>query len=309
VGTVGIGICGGNKEYFDQRAIAMLLTHFPEGTFRVFGSIDENFDDFSLAQRTWCEDKHSIFGVIHADPRNPHIPDLIYQFSEKLGEGFLVGGLTSSRQQYVHIANEIVAGGLSGVLFSSAIPVATRLTQGCSILGKRHYITEASHNIVIRLDGRPALEVFSEDIGEELAEDMDKIAGLIFAGLPVRGSDTGDYVVRNLLGVDPEHQLLAIGQTITAGMTILFTRRDPYAAYEDLVRVLKNLKDNLPHLPKGGLYYSCLGRGKNLFGNDSQELRAIQTILGDFPLVGFFANGEISHQRLYNYTGVLTVFL
>jgi small ligand-binding sensory domain FIST len=61
--------------------------------------------------------------------------------------------------------------------------------------------------------------------------------------------------------------------------------------------------------PRGGVYFSCLGRGQHMFGEHSEELRIIQQVLGDFPLVGFFANGEISHNRLYGYTGVLTLFL
>jgi small ligand-binding sensory domain FIST len=73
--------------------------------------------------------------------------------------------------------------------------------------------------------------------------------------------------------------------------------------------MLNNLKRRLPGPPRGGVYYSCLGRGQNLFGQDSEELRAIRSTLGDFPLVGFFANGEIHHNRLYGYTGVLTLFL
>jgi small ligand-binding sensory domain FIST len=90
----------------------------------------------------------------------------------------------------------------------------------------------------------------------------------------------------------------------------MFARRDRDSAYSDLVKMLRKLQQTLAgKMPKGGVYYSCLGRGESLFGTDSQELKTIQTILGDFPLVGFFASGEIYHQRLYGYTGTLTLFL
>jgi small ligand-binding sensory domain FIST len=220
-----------------------------------------------------------------------------------------VGGLTSSRGAYLQIADEIVPDGLSGVMFASDVSVATRLTQGCALISARHQITAAQNNILIEIDNRPALEVFYEDIGEVLARDLNKIAGYIFAALPVPGSDTGDYLVRNLLGIDPEHELIAISENVQTGNSIMFARRDPQTAYEDLVRVLKTLKKDVKEPLKGGVYFSCLGRGKNMFGQDSQELKAIQSVLGDFPLVGFFASGEISHQRLYGYTGVLTLFL
>jgi small ligand-binding sensory domain FIST len=72
--------------------------------------------------------------------------------------------------------------------------------------------------------------------------------------------------------------------------------------------MLASLKARLTGPPRGGVYVSCLGRGAQLFGKESQELRQIRDELGDFPLVGFYANGEISRDRLYGYTGVLTLF-
>lgn len=307
VGTVGVGICSQGTEYFDTPAVAIMLGHFPENSFQVFNAITAEFDEFSRTHQSWCESKQPMFAIVHGDPRNDQIGSLIFQLSERLGEGFLVGGLTSSRSQYLQIADGIIEGGLSGVLFSSSIAVSTRLTQGCSTIGPRHQITESSHNIIIRIDDRPALDVFSEDVGEE--QDLNEIANHIFAALPVTGSDTGDYLVRNLIGIDPEYKLLAIGEAVTPGTSIMFARRDAQTAHRDLIKMLADIKSGLKKSPKGGVYYSCLGRGKNLFGDNSQELKTIQSILGDFPLVGFFANGEISHQRLYGYTGVLTLFL
>ncbi|MEK8021669.1 MAG: FIST C-terminal domain-containing protein [Candidatus Parabeggiatoa sp.] len=310
VGSVGIGICSCAKEYFDVPAIAVMIGHFPEESFSVFTNLTENVEVFSHTHQSWNDSNKAMFAIVHGDPRNNHIAQLVFQMSERLGDGFLVGGLTSSRRQYLQIANTVVKGGLSGVLFGSHVAVSTRLTQGCSAIGPRHQITESSNNIIIRIDDRPALDVFKEDIGKELAQDLNKVAGLIFAALPIRGSDTGDYMVRNLIGIDPDHKLLAIGDIVNPGMSIMFTRRETKTAYEDLVKMLEKIKGSLKgKVPKGGVYYSCMGRGENLFGKDSAELKTIQKILGDFPLVGFFANGEIYYQRLYGYTGILTLFL
>jgi len=77
----------------------------------------------------------------------------------------------------------------------------------------------------------------------------------------------------------------------------------------DLKRMLEGLKRRAGSPPKAGLYFSCVGRGPSLFGDDSAELRVVHEALGDFPLVGFFGNGEISRDRLYGYTAVLTLFL
>ena len=129
------------------------------------------------------------------------------------------------------------------------------------------------------------------------------------AGLPVDGSDTRDYVVRNLVGLDPARKLVAIAQPVRPGAQVVFCRRDRGTASDDLVRMLDSVKTGLYRPPRGALYFSCLGRGASLFGEGSEELRMIADGLGDVPLVGFFCNGEISHNRLYGYTGVLTLFL
>ena len=85
-------------------------------------------------------------------------------------------------------------------------------------------------------------------------------------------------------------------------------RSDRESAAEDMRRMLDSIRQGLFGRPRGGVYYTCLGRGPNLFGEHSEELNMIREALGEFPLVGFFCNGEISHNRLYGYTGVLTVF-
>jgi small ligand-binding sensory domain FIST len=131
-------------------------------------------------------------------------------------------------------------------------------------------------------------------------------AGLL-VGLPVAGSDTGDYTARNLVGVDPRNGYIAIGDAVEPGMEILFCKRDAAAAKKDLHSMLERLKQAIPQ-PRGALYYSCVARGEHMFGSRGAELKLIQRVLGEVPLVGFFCNGEISRDRLYGYTGVLTVF-
>lgn len=310
VGTVGVSICSQAVEYSRVPAIAVMLGRFPSHTFAVFSTPGISFEKFTLTHQAWCEKNKPIFAVIHGDPRHTQLADLAFEFSRRIGEGFVVGGLASSRSaQFPQIADDIIETGLSGVMFTSDVPVATRLTQGCALIGKRHQITAAQHNILIEIDNRPALDVFNEEIGEVLARDLNKVAGYIFAALPIVGSDTGDYLIRHLLGIDPENKLILISEIIQTGNPIMFARRDPKTAYEDLTRMLNTLKQEVKEPVKGGIYFSCLGRGKHMFGQDSQELKIIQSVLGDFPLVGFFANGEFFHQHLYGHTGVLTLFL
>lgn len=311
VGTVGIGVMGRDREYFEQPAMSVMVGGWDAGAFRVFGSIRADVRELfeTESQSAWCAQHHARFGIVHGDPRNTKTPALIADLSTALDGGYLVGGITSSRGPHAQIAGEVTTGGLSGVLFADDVPVVTALTQGCTPLEPMHTVTECRDNIVIELDNRPALDVLNEDIGEVLARDLARAAGYIFVGLPIRGSDTGDYLVRNLIGVDPRNKVIAIGEHVKPGDSLMFCRRDVHTAREDLQRMLTDIKRRAGGMPRAGVYYSCLGRGPHMFGAEAVELNAIARELGEFPLVGFYANGEISHNRLYGYTGVLTLFL
>ena len=307
VGTVGLGICASGREYLDEPAIAAMVGDFEPDSFRVFSGIATVADLDNVALT--CGSATPNFAIVHADPYNRHVADLVNKLAGKVESGFLVGGLTSSRRDNLQVADGVVEGGLSGVSFADSVTVATRLTQGCMPIGPKRVITTCQQNVIISLDGRPALDVFKEDIGEAGARDLNRLGGHIFAGLPIAGSDTGDYLVRNLVGIDPANKLVAIGEMVQPGSSVLFCRRDAKTANEDMTRMLESIRKGLYSRPRGGIYYSCLGRGASLFGPNSEELRMVRDTLGEFPLVGFFCNGEISHNRLYGYTGVLTLFV
>ena len=307
VGTVGIGVCATGREYLDEAAIAAMAGDFEPDTFRVFSGVASASDVDNVALK--CGGTTPNFAIVHADPYNRHLPELVGRLAGKVESGFLVGGLTSSRRQNLQVADGVVEGGLSGVSFADSVTVATRLTQGCSPLGPKHVVTASQHNVIIQLDGRAALDVFKEDIGETLARDLNRIGGHVFAGLPIPGSDTGDYLVRNLVGIDPANRLIAIGELLQPGASVVFCKRDTKTAHEDMSRMLESIRKGMYGRPRGGVYYTCIGRGASLFGPNSEELTLIRQSLGDIPLVGFFCNGEISHNRLYGYTGVLTLFV
>ena len=308
VGTVGMGICSTGLETYDTPAMAVMITDFREDQLRIMPAATDSCDGFLAAIREWRAMNPAAFAVVHGDPSSARTPELIEELADGLDNGFLVGGLTSSRGEQLQVADGVTSGGLSGVLLSAEIPVFTGLSQGCSLIGAPHTITACQDNVIVSIDDRPALDVFREDIGETLSRNLNAVGGYIFAALPIRGSDTGDYLVRNLLGIDPGKGLLAIGDRASPGNAIQFAKRDAQTAREDLSRMVRSLRRRLPGEPRGALYHSCLGRGRHQFGEDSAELQLVREELGDVPLVGFYANGEISHRRLYGYTGVLTVF-
>ena len=307
-GTVGNGVCSTGREEYEQASLALMVCALNQEQFRIIPAINADSGGFIADSAPWRETHGAYFATVHGDPRNAELATILERLSGRLGGGFLTGGLSSSNGDYPQIADGLTEGGVSGVLYSAEVPVVTGLSQGCSLIGQRHTITESRQNVIVRIDDRPALEVFIEDIGEILARDLRRVGGYIFCALPVAGSDTGDYLVRNLIGIDPENQLLAVGERVNLGQPVQFARRDGKTARDDLIRMLQDVKRRAGPSPRGALYHSCLGRGRQLFGEDSAELRIVREVLGDLPLVGFYANGEISHNRLYGYTGVLTVF-
>jgi small ligand-binding sensory domain FIST len=284
IGSVGTGILATGTEYQDGPALAAMVA---------------DLDAFSVFSGRAPLKANGSFGVVHADPAAPDLPGLVSDMSAKVGTGYIVGGVSSSRSQTVQIANEVLSGGLSGAVLGEEVAVATRLTQGCTPYPGRFRVTEGEDNIIARLEGRPALEVLVEAVGGERTQ--------LLVGLPVPGSDTGDYTARNIVGIDPKAGLIAIGDLVEPGMEVLFCKRDAAAAKRDLEGILSSLKRDAPH-PRGALYYSCVARGEHMFGSRGAELDLVKRSLGEVPLVGFFCNGEISRDRLYGYTGVLTVF-
>jgi small ligand-binding sensory domain FIST len=148
-------------------------------------------------------------------------------------------------------------------------------------------------------------------------------------GQRFRGSFGPDTRVRHLVGLDPARRGIAIADVVETGMQLAFCQRDTEAARRDLVRVCAEIREEVepevplpatlahpgrsePAAPGGGIagavYVSCSGRGGPHFGAPSAELAIVRHALGEVPLVGFFAAGEIARHHLYGYTGVLTVF-
>ncbi|MEQ8357568.1 MAG: FIST C-terminal domain-containing protein [Kiloniellaceae bacterium] len=324
IGTVGAGVVANGVEFYDRPALSLLVAALPEDGFRAFAPIrgalqTGGFDEFNGAHGAWIAQHRPILGVAHGDPRNPAIIEIIEGLAEA-ASCFLIGGLTASNGDFPQAAGPNSAtpqgagtigdGGLSGVLFSSEQMVVSGLSQGCTPIGPGHLVTEIEGPGIIRgLDGRPALEVLREDVGELLARDLRRIGGYIFAALPIPGSDTGDYLVRNLIGLDLERGLLQIGAEVETGARLGFCRRDHQTARADLKRMLEELRERAGGAPRGALYFSCVARGRHLFGPHNEELALIRATFGDMPLTGFFANGEICNNRLYGYTGVLTLLL
>jgi small ligand-binding sensory domain FIST len=347
-GTVGVGVASNNAEYFDEPAMAVMLCDVPSDQYRVFSGVaplslgfeahtalvhaDGNTPDLSglieeMAARTATG---YLFGGLSA--------------SRTRTVQFAAGGDGNIRGQGA--ARGVFSGGLSGVAFGPGVHLVSRVTQGCQPISKARRVTQAEKNLVTQLDGQPALDVLLRDLDVSL-EDPQRALGKIRSTLVglVRSSDadggnavgrTGnfgsDVIVRHIIGLDPARRGIAVSDHLEAGMQMAFCQRSMQAARADLIRVCSEIREELepleltvetasalaaseidaaPHPARriaGAVYVSCSGRGGPHFGGPSAELQIVRRALGDVPLVGFFAGGEIARHHLYGYTGVLTVF-
>jgi small ligand-binding sensory domain FIST len=315
VGTVGVGVAASGIEYFDEPAMALMIAPLPRASFRLFSGRQP------LPAASTGFVPHT--ALVHGEGSTPDVQELLQDLSARTATGYLFGGLSSARNRTLHIADGVFNGGLSGVAFAAEVDLISRVTQGCQPIGPLRQVTEAERNFVVSLDGRPALDCVMSDLGldrdapdQELFEALaETLAGLSNAteDMPKRPGQFGaETVVRHVVGVDREHQVLAIAEQVEPGMRLAFCARNAAAARLDLVRIATEIRDDLEsgsarHIA-GALYVSCSGRGGPHFGAPHAELQVLRNALGDVPLVGFFAGGEIARHHLYGYTGVLTVF-
>jgi small ligand-binding sensory domain FIST len=235
-------------------------------------------------------------------------------------------------------------GGVSGVAFGPEVELISRVTQGAQPIDRERTITAVDGNLVLELDGEPALDALLRELGVSLGQPQQAmerlrrtLVGLTFpqhqlSDAPVmrhaRGQFGPEVMVRHIIGLDPTRRGVAIAEQPPAGARMAFCERHAQAARADLIRVCSEIREELePETLEmgtsmvaaepdpagsrqivGAVYVSCSGRGGLHFGAPSAELQIVRRALGDVPLVGFFAGGEIAHQQLYGYTGVLTVF-
>ena len=351
-GTVGVGICANNAEYFDEPALAVMLCDLQPDQFRVFSGLAP----LSAAQGGGGFTAHT--ALLHADGATPEVAELIAEVAERTSSGYVFGGLSSSRGAAVQFARSsrgalpgrgregaagVFQGGLSGVAFGPEVHWMSRVTQGVRPVSPVHRVDRADGHVVLALDGREALDVLLDDLGISLEQPQAAVArlrqtlvGLSASPAAVTGRVPAafgeDVLVRHLIGLDPGRRGVAVAERVEVGMRLSFCERHVQAARADLMRICAEIREELE--PEelsleaarslagsaaagpapaqrivGAVYVSCSGRGGPHFGGPSAELQIVRRALGDVPLVGFFAGGEIAHHRLYGYTGVLTVFV
>jgi len=241
---------------------------------------------------------------------------LLAQLHEALGFVPVLGAVAAGTTMFELYNTDAACGALAGVALSGLQPVIG-VAQGCTPIGEPFVITRAEANVIHRIANRPALEMLSEAIRSlPGAETRIQRAG-VFAGLamdPAKSPlERGDFLVRNLVGADQASGALAVAERVRVGQTVQFQIRDAEASRDDLRSMLDDLAARLSgRRPAFGCYFDCAGRGRGLFGVPDHDVTLIRERLGDFPLIGFFGNGEFApvgrRNFFHNYTGALVVF-
>jgi small ligand-binding sensory domain FIST len=343
-GTVGVGIASSNVEYIDEPAMAVMLCELPSDQYRVFSGVAPLPAGFAAHTALVHADGDTpeLADLIAEMAGRTATGYLFGGLASSRGETvqFALGGNGNIKGQGK--AGGVFRGGLSGVAFGEGVSLVSRVTQGCQPIAPQRVVTECNGNLIAQLDGEPALDVLLDDLGITLEEPQAAMAALrtTLVGLVDAGSDLvgrsgnfgNDVLVRHIIGIDPTRRGVAIADKVEEGMRLAFCKRSAQAARADLMRICAEIREELEpeELPlavasalaaseaqaapsverriAGAIYVSCAGRGGSHFGGPSAELQIVRRALGDVPLVGFFAGGEIARHHLYGYTGVLTVF-
>lgn len=300
------GTIGNQHELEGVPSAALMLARLPDVAIKPF-FIDQNqLDAFGNPEsiyeffEVYPHEKPAFLVLTDPFLMNPN------QFLEQMNGAYpkcsVVGGLASAgsqeRENVLIVNNKMYDEGLVGVVLSGNIAVETVVSQGCRPVGKTFIITKAQDNVIQELAGRPFYEVIREVLEEATPRDRGLAQEAIFMGIAMNEYKhqfkRGDFLIRGVMGIDPETGAGAVADYVHAGQTVQLHLRDAQTATEDLTELLMGHKEDLDarHL-KGAFVFSCNGRGEHLFREKDHDIKMIQRHIGPVPAAGFFCAGEI----------------
>jgi small ligand-binding sensory domain FIST len=232
--------------------------------------------------------------------------------------GGLASGVFQDQSTQVYLNGEVYDEGGVAISVGGTVRLEGVTSQGCTPIGETWTLTRVDENAIYTIGNRPAYEVLAETFAGLTPDEQRKARGNLFLGLVVNeyleDFHRGDFLIRNLIGANPENGALVVGALPRPGQTVQFQRRSAAAATEDLTELLTRLQEKLKGGPVyGGCLCSCNGRGRGLFGKPDHDAGLVQKTLGPFGLSGFFCNGEIgpvgNKNFLHGYTASLALFV
>jgi small ligand-binding sensory domain FIST len=210
--------------------------------------------------------------------------------------GMASGGAGPGRNRLL-LGRHALADGAAAVLLSGGVRVRSVVSQGCRPIGKPYVVTKAEQNIVYELGGKPALERFEEVYQELATRERELFSRGLHLGRVVSEYqdrfEQGDFLVRNVVGADRDSGAIAIGDWVRPGQTVQFHVRDAETADGELDDLLGQVRRGAEAAPQAALLFTCNGRGTRMFPQPHHDASAVRRSLGEIPLAGFFAQGEI----------------
>jgi small ligand-binding sensory domain FIST len=319
LGCSGTGILTERREVEDDLAVAVLAVRCERlvATPFSFERQGEQRDlGTELARRIGPTVAEGGCVLVLPDAMGCNPPALLGRLHDALGFVPVLGAVAAGAPMFELYNTDAMEGALVGVALSGLAPVIG-VTQGCTPIGEPYVITHAEGNVIQRIGSRPALEMLTEAIrANPDTQARIRHAG-VFAGLamdPAKSPlERGDFLVRNLVGADQSSGAVAVAERVRIGQTLQFQIRDAEASRQDLREMLDELAERLHgRRPAFGCYFDCAGRGRGLYGIPDHDVSLIRERLGEFPLVGFFGNGEFApigrRNFFHNYTGALVIF-
>lgn len=344
IGCGGGGIIGMNRnqqaeEVEQEPALSLTLARLPGVNLRAFHVTTDDLPDLDSPPDAWIqlagvapsEDPHF---VLLADPLTAKINDLLQGLDFAYPQAVKVGGLSSGvngRDQGLFCNYQLYREGSVGLAMSGNIVLEAIVAQGCRPIGTPYRVTEGERNILIGLEAQTAfasvgsssqsqtpLEILQDLIQNLSDEDRNLAQHSLFIGVArsefKQELEQGDFLIRNVLGVDPRAGAIAIGDRVRPGQRVQFHLRDAKTSAEDLEMLMERYQRQAQHSPAttmGALMFSCMGRGEDLYGEPNFDSQIFSRYFPQVPLGGFFCNGEIGpiggSTFLHGYTSVFGI--
>jgi len=314
MGCSAIAVAGGGIEVEREPGLSVFAARFGGG--RVTGvMLDAERTDDGFAIAGWPDELPTRGTLLTlADPFTFPMVDFLRLCNAQVPDLQIMGGMASAAAgpggNRLVLDERIVTTGAVGVMCSDDVPIRAVVSQGCRPIGTPLTITSAERNFAHELAGRPAMERLQEIVQAATEADRKLMREGLHVGIVVDEHrldfERGDFLVRNLLGVDQATGSLAFSEPVEVGQTVQFQVRDAAAADEDLRCLLEGVSGS------GALMFTCNGRGTHLFTAPDHDAGVVAELLGDVPMAGAFCAGEIGpvggRNFLHGFTASVAVF-
>ncbi len=326
IGCSGAGIIGSGHEEEERPALSVTAGVLPGVDLHSFHISRDSLPSPDAPPEEWAA---AVNTPPHASPHFIVLADPFTMDGEALLAGLdyafpsaaKIGGLASGGSQLTPHSlfhnDEVHREGAVGIALSGDIVVDTVVAQGCRPIGEPMRITESEHNLIMSVDGERPLDRLQR-LYEQLAErDRRLVHRNLFMGVAMdpllERPSAGDFLIRNVMGVDPQGGAVAIGAIVREGQIVQFHVRDAETSAEDLRRSLADyIQAAGGRAAAGALLFSCTGRGRGLYGEPDHDTGVFGELVGSLPLGGFFCNGEIGPVAgttyLHGYTSSFALF-